>query len=187
MTNPLEILREYERKARSIAIPLPVTEELELEWRGVAFKFAGQTCIAPLGEVKEVVTMPVLTPVPLCHDWIVGIANIRGVLIPVTHLYRYLTGSKIGMDNVNRRMLVISDGDERFGLLVDSVAGVRNLVLNRLRKGWTSCPKFLENYAKGSCDINGQEHLILSLQQLLAEQKFQDAALSEQHLFAETG
>ena len=60
------------------------------EWRGVVFEVGGQQLIAPMGEVSEVLSMPEFTSVPMAQPWLLGIANVRGRLLPLTDLAKFL-------------------------------------------------------------------------------------------------
>ncbi|WP_227511786.1 chemotaxis protein CheW [Psychrobacter sp. ENNN9_III] len=56
------------------------------DWRGIVFEIGGQRLIAPMGEVSEVLAMPEYTSMPLVKSWMLGIANVRGRLLPITDL-----------------------------------------------------------------------------------------------------
>ena len=62
----------------------------EFDWQGVVFEIGGQRLVAPMGQVSEILTMPEYTSVPLVKPWMLGIANIRGRLLPLTDLSRFL-------------------------------------------------------------------------------------------------
>ena len=62
----------------------------EFDWQGVVFEIGGQRLVAPMGQVSEVLSMPEYTSLPLVKPWMLGIANIRGRLLPLTDLSRFL-------------------------------------------------------------------------------------------------
>jgi twitching motility protein PilI len=47
-----------------------------------------------IGEVNEILTLPVLTPVPGTRSWLLGVANVRGNLVPVIDLRDFIEGER---------------------------------------------------------------------------------------------
>ena len=96
----------------------------EFDWQGVVFEIGGQRLVAPMGQVSEILTMPEYTSVPLVKPWMLGIANIRGRLLPLTDLSRFLqVPSKLSQ--MSQRKVIVVEHDNVFsGLLVDQVLGI---------------------------------------------------------------
>lgn len=61
------------------------------QWIGIAFEVGGQEFVAPMGEVSEILAVPELTPIPLTKPWLLGVANVRGRLLPLADLAKFLT------------------------------------------------------------------------------------------------
>lgn len=81
--------------------------------------------MAALGEVTEILTFPVLTRVPGAKPWVLGIANVRGNLLPILDLDGYLRDRLVSVDK-RSRVLVINHRGVFAGLLVDEVLGLRH-------------------------------------------------------------
>ena len=96
----------------------------EFDWQGVVFEIGGQRLVAPMGQVSEVLTMPEYTSLPLVKPWMLGIANIRGRLLALTDLSRFLqVPSKLSQ--MSQRKVIVVEHDNVFsGLLVDQVLGI---------------------------------------------------------------
>lgn len=96
----------------------------EFDWQGVVFEIGGQRLVAPMGQVSEVLTMPEYTSVPLVKPWMLGIANIRGRLLPLTDLSRFLQVPS-RLSQMSQRKVIVVEHDNVFsGLLVDQVLGI---------------------------------------------------------------
>lgn len=93
------------------------------DWLGVVFELAGERLVAPLGEVSEILSLPELTAMPLTKEWLLGVANVRGRLLPLTDLAIFL-GLKSNERLKNRKVIVVDKGDIFSGLLVDQVLGI---------------------------------------------------------------
>ncbi len=124
---PLAILADYEARARRHARPLPQQERAEEEWLGVGFDVAGQGYVAPLDEVAEILTPPAMSRVPGTRSWVMGVANVRGNLLPVMDLQAFLTGEPQRRGK-RSRVLVVQHGGLVAGLLVAAVHGLRHFV-----------------------------------------------------------
>ncbi|MCS4505554.1 hypothetical protein KBTX_04437 [wastewater metagenome] len=123
---PFPELRRLQRLGLASQAALPAREEAPSEWAGVAFRLGSRHLLAPMDEVMEVVTPPALARVPHAQGWVLGIANIRGTLVPVSDLGAFL-GLGAAADSPVARVLVIAQGDAQAGVLVDELYGMRHL------------------------------------------------------------
>ena len=123
--NPVALLVEIERRARHNAAGLPQQEDLREQWSAIGFQLGGRALLAPLGQVTEILTLPVLTRVPGAKPWVLGIANVRGNLLPIMDLNGYLFGRRM-VPGKRSRVLVINHRGVFAGLLVDQVLGLRH-------------------------------------------------------------
>ncbi|NIP71706.1 MAG: purine-binding chemotaxis protein CheW [Gammaproteobacteria bacterium] len=123
--SPVELLREVERRSRRRAAPLPKQEDVRDQWSGIGFRVGDLRVVAALGEVTEILALPVLTRVPGAKSWVLGIANVRGNLLPIMDLDGYLHGRRTGITK-RSRVLVINRRGVYAGLLVDEVLALRH-------------------------------------------------------------
>lgn len=92
------------------------------DWLGVVFEVAGQQLVAPLGEISEVLGVPEFTAMPLTKEWLLGVANVRGRLLPLTDLAQF-----VGLGKTHRqgaKVMVLDKADVFSGLMVDQVTGI---------------------------------------------------------------
>jgi twitching motility protein PilI len=122
---PFEVLLDYER--RSLAHGAGVPEQIHAPglWRGIGFRVGARYLASSLGEVNEILTFPILAPVPGTRSWLLGVANVRGNLVPLVDLRQYLTGVRSAVVETSRVLVVRQQGGS-VGLLVDEVLGQRN-------------------------------------------------------------
>ena len=125
---PLQILREIDRSCMAHAHELPQQIEIAEEWSGIGFRLGDLRLVAPLGEVVEVLTYPGLSRVPRTRNWVRGIANVRGNLLPVMDLRGYLEGHATPMTRTTR-VLVVNHNGVFSGLVVDEVLGLRHFLV----------------------------------------------------------
>lgn len=125
--NPLEILRDIERRCMAHAHGLPQQVEVAEEWSGIGFRIGELRLVAPLGEVVEVLTYPGLSKVPRTKTWVRGIANVRGNLLPIMDLQGYLQGRATTLTR-RSRVLVVNHKGVFSGLVVDEVLGLKHFL-----------------------------------------------------------
>ncbi|NII11988.1 chemotaxis protein CheW [Oleiagrimonas sp. C23AA] len=124
---PFELLADYERRSLAHSAGQPEQIETPGLWRGIGFRVGHRVLASAIDEVSELLTPPSLTPVPGTQDWLLGIANIRGNLVPVVDLGWFLFDQRTLPGDRSRVLLVRQQGGH-VGLLVDEVLGQRNVV-----------------------------------------------------------
>lgn len=99
--------------------PGPLTLELEL----LAFRLGNEEYCVMVDQVREVLKMREITPVPHTADYVLGVTSIRGKVLPVIDLCKRF-GLASGVRDEKSRIVVISVEDEDMGILVDRMTGV---------------------------------------------------------------
>jgi twitching motility protein PilI len=97
----------------------------------VLFRVGRYRLLAPIDSVAEVLEFPTtFAEVPGTCDWVVGIANHRGELLPLFDLRALLLTAEAGEPEsvpMEGRILVPRGCRSSFGLLVEEVIGMRTL------------------------------------------------------------
>jgi twitching motility protein PilI len=121
---PFALLLEMERRAR-VAHAGQGAGAAPEEWVGVGFRIGDEQFVAGREQVREVLMLPdTITRVPGAKRWLLGIANLRGHLLPLIDV-KLLLGS--GRTTLRRTTRVISVNHREVpaGLVVDEVLGFR--------------------------------------------------------------
>ena len=87
---PFELLQELERRSRVAASGRGREAAQQEEWVGVGFRVANTYLVAAREEVREVMPFPGVTKLPGAKPWLLGLANVRGQLFPITDLNLFL-------------------------------------------------------------------------------------------------
>ena len=122
---PFEVLADYERRSLAHIAGMPEEAEATGLWRGIGFRVGSRYLVSSIAEVNEILTFPSLTLVPGTRPWLLGVANVRGNLVPLIDLKQYLEGERALLTESSRVLLVRQSGGS-VGLLVDEVLGQRN-------------------------------------------------------------
>lgn len=94
--------------------------------RCLAFRTGGELYGLPIGELAEIAKPMATTPVPRTTDFVIGIGNMRGNVIPIVDLARRLrlVVKPVGPTS---RVLIVRCDNESYGLLVDEVHDVLSI------------------------------------------------------------
>jgi twitching motility protein PilI len=87
-----------------------------------------QRWLLDLTEASEIVSVGSITPVPLTHDWYLGLANIRGNLLSVIDFARFQGQAVTPISSESRIIAFAPALSFNSGLLVSRVLGLRNIV-----------------------------------------------------------
>lgn len=122
---PFHLLRDIEVRSQQKALGLPQKVEVRRTWSGIGFRLGEHNLVAPTSDVVEILKYPALTRIPSALFWVRGIANIRGMLLPIMDLNGFLEGTATQLQRTSR-VLMINQGGFSCGLLVDEVMGLRH-------------------------------------------------------------
>jgi purine-binding chemotaxis protein CheW len=143
--------------------------------RYLAFRVSGETYGLPIAELGEITKPFDTTPVPRTADFVVGIGNVRGSVIPIVDLARRLRLPIVPRTGM-ARVLIVNRANEPYGLLVDQVREVVQIAPEALEAppGAISGPKgaFISALARHA----GEIVIVLDLVTLLEPRDFVRAA-----------
>lgn len=89
----------------------------------VTFSVDGEEYGIDISSVHEIIRVSQITAVPNAPDFVKGVINLRGKIIPVLNLRKRLDLSD-GVLTKNSRIMIVECGTKVLGLLVDGVAQV---------------------------------------------------------------
>jgi twitching motility protein PilI len=122
---PILLLHELAQRGRARASGLPQQIEVKATWEGVGFRLNERGWVVPLDQVKEILTKVQLSRIPSAKEWVRGVANVRGTLLPILDLKGFLSGEMTKMSR-HSRILVMQHKGIVAGLLVEEVTGMRH-------------------------------------------------------------
>lgn len=117
--------------SKALAQPSAATARLrdrepEAVYDVLAFILADETYALPLSAVREILKLPAVTEVPRAPSDVIGIISVRGRIVTVLDLRRRLRMPESPLSKASR-VLLIDDGREILGMLVDRVLSVYRL------------------------------------------------------------
>ena len=175
----LNILQDIKAATFKNAAPLPHKEEVQAQWQGLGFLVGGTRLVSKLGEVSELMPVPRLTTLPAVKPWLMGIANVRGRLIPIVDLHEYLQVPTTLPAN-QWRVLVVEEGDIVAGLLVEQSLGIQHFLEDSYEESDGSDLGGFGPYVTGAFRHGGRVYHEAQLKSILRDERFFDVAQGKQ-------
>ncbi len=138
--SPFETLRGFEKRSLIHAVGLPEQSLAQGTWSGIAFQVADLNLVSEISDIVEILTVPSLAHVPGSKNWVMGVANVRGTLVPVIDFRLFLNGNRSTQSKYSR-VLVVRQSGGVVGLLIDEVQGQRHFLAEEM----SSSQHFAEN------------------------------------------
>jgi purine-binding chemotaxis protein CheW len=140
----------------------------------VTFLLGTEEFAFDLAQVKEIIRVGDITRVPKCPDFIVGVFNLRGNIIPIADLKKKL-GRELTHRTPATRIIVGEVGDIVAGFLVDAVIGTRQIPVHTMEAPPTTVMACAEyEYIQAVAKLEDRLFSILNMDKILVKKKEMD-------------
>ncbi|HID11269.1 MAG TPA: chemotaxis protein CheW [Candidatus Latescibacteria bacterium] len=141
-------------------------EMLEL----VGFKLEGEEFGVPIQSVREIIRMQNVTRVPHAPEFVEGVINLRGQVVPIVDLRKRLGMPPKESDRLTRIIIVEPDG-ELAGFIVDSVTEVLRLRGDQIEPPPEMAVRVEQRYITAVGKLDDRLLILLDLQQILSPEE----------------
>jgi twitching motility protein PilI len=172
---PYEVLAEYERRSLEHAAGAPEQVDAPGLWRGIGFRVGDRYFVSSIAEVNEILTLPPVTLVPGAKSWLIGVANVRGNLVPVVDLREFIIGGR-GPATETTRVLVVRQQGGSVGLIVDEVLGQRSFSEEQIASAMVESDERFSRYVGENVQLGEVQWGLFSMAALVRDAHFQQAA-----------
>src|SRR5271169_2949167 len=132
----------------------------------VGFRIGRETFGLPIGMVREIVRVPEITSVPNAPDYIEGVINLRGRIIPIIDL-RKRFNEKFTEPGKKNRVVVVELDNRRIGLIVNSASEVLRIPPSEIEAPHAVFQEGELDYITGVGKLNGRLVILLDLGRIL--------------------
>jgi twitching motility protein PilI len=175
-SDPYDLLLEIEQRCQANAAGLPTLDRAEDEWVGVGFRIGTEKLIAVMGEVKEILDLPAYTSLPGVKSWMVGVANVRGNLLPLMDLKGYIMGEDIDQRKKGR-VIVIDYKGFNTGLIVEEVYGLKHFLAKDQADKLPDVDKSILPYIEMAFNEQDNEWPVFSFKHMTQDERFNQVSL----------
>jgi len=137
----------------------------------VLFKMAEELYGININCVSEIIRMQQVTKIPKTPDFVEGIINLRGRIIPVIDLRKQLELGAVKYDH-NTRVIVISMEEETVGIIVEEVTEVFTLPAESIEKIASIESRIDLGFIQGIGKWNEKLIILLETKKILQDQQF---------------
>ncbi len=139
---------------------------MDKEIQVVGFRIGRETFGLPISIVREIVRVPEITSVPNAPDYIEGVINLRGRIIPIVDL-RKRFGEKSFQPDKKNRIVVVELETRAIGLIVNSASEVLRIPPSEIEEPNNVFKEGELNYITGVGKMHGRLVILLDLNKVL--------------------
>ena len=146
----------------------------------LTFLLAGETFAIGISGVKEIIEYGELTIVPMMPEFIRGVINLRGSVVPVVDLSARF--GKKACTVTKRTCTVIievesADGKQDIGMMVDAVSAVLEIPQSEIEPAPAFGARIRTDFIEGMGKVNGKFVIILNVDHVLSIEEMAEMAM----------
>ncbi|MGQ9455678.1 MAG: chemotaxis protein CheW [Armatimonadota bacterium] len=141
----------------------------------VVMKLANEFYGVDIGAVNTIIRMQEVTAIPRTPDFVEGVINLRGSIIPIVDL-RKRFGLPVGEITKASRIVVVEANGQIIGMIVDAVVETLRLPLNAIEPPSPVVSTVDTAYVRGVGKLDGRLIILLDLSKLLTSSEFEALA-----------
>ena len=149
----------------------------------LSFRLAEEHFTIPVMKIMEILEVPKITKVPQSPNFLVGVINLRGAVLPVID-----TRIKFGMSHIeytiNTCVLVlnieVNDESLIVGALVDSVSEVFELHDSQIKPTPTIASRYRADYIQGMIQENDNFMMVLNIDKVFSSNDLESISESKE-------
>jgi len=131
------------------------------------FLLSGETYAIETSFIAETFPLVDFTPLFCTPSFVMGIINVRGRIVSIVDMRRFFDLPISGLSNLNR-VIVVRDKKMEFGILADSIIGMRSLALQDLQAALPTLTGIREEFTAG---ITADRLVLLDMGKVLADKR----------------
>ena len=145
------------------------TETLQQdEQQLVVFDLSSEAYGVDIGAVREIIRLQDITKVPRTPEFVEGVINLRGKVIPVVDL-RKRFGLPAEEESKENRIVVVDIGAQDIGVIVDAVTEVLRIATESVEPPASVITTADSEYLLGIAKLDSRLIILLDLEQVLTE------------------
>ena len=118
-----------------------------------------------LTKIKEITDLIPTTRLPGARNFVKGLGNLRGEIIPIISLRERLN---IGGDEQGKQLIVVLGKEMNYGLLVDKIHGIFSAHSDGSKSMGSVFSQDIETaFLKGVCKVNNKDVILLDCDKLI--------------------
>ncbi|MBR5649929.1 chemotaxis protein CheW [Pseudobutyrivibrio sp.] len=104
-----------------------IREKIVEEKQYIVFSLNEESFGIDISDVNSIIMMPKITSVPMTEDYISGIINLRGRIVPILSMHKRMKRGEDVITKDSRVIILNLEDDKLLGIIVDDVKEVMNI------------------------------------------------------------
>jgi purine-binding chemotaxis protein CheW len=156
-------------KARAVELARRPAEDADRSMRldCLEFQLSGESYAVEMSYIVETLPLSEFTPLFCTPPFVLGIINLRGRMVSIVDLRRFFELPAVGLSDLNR-VIVVGDAAMEFGVLADSITGMRSLLRSELQPAPATFTGIREEFSTG---VTADRLALLDLGKILADKR----------------
>lgn len=146
----------------------------------VTFKIGKEEFSVDILKVQEIIRIIEITRVPRSPEFVEGVINLRGKVIPVIDLRKRFGLSKIGHDH-DTRIIVVESTGRTVGMIVDSVSEVLRLNASTVEPPPEIVGSIDSEYIDGVGKLEDRLIILLNIDKVLSPKETRELSVMDRH------
>lgn len=142
----------------------------------VGFIVAGEEFGVDIMSVQEIIRMVEITKVPNCREYVDGIINIRGKVIPIIDFRKRFNLDRYEAEPNDRRIIIVKLDNTTIGITVDKVSQVFKLPIEQIEDPPQAIRGYDSDAISGVGKVGEKLIILLDLQKLFTEGELEQLA-----------
>jgi purine-binding chemotaxis protein CheW len=155
-----------EQRAQLLAREPLKTQAADASIEVLEFNLAYEKYAIASEYVREVYPLEDLTPLPCTPAFVLGIINLRGMILSVIDIKKFFDLPEKGLTDLDK-VIVLESAQMEFGILADAICGVRRILRTDIQPSLPTLTGIREDYLLG---VTAERLVILDAQRLLADE-----------------
>jgi purine-binding chemotaxis protein CheW len=135
----------------------------------VGFRLDNEDYAIAITKIQEIILMKPITRIPQVPDFIEGLINLRGSVIPIINL-RKRFGLPVRSVDDETRTIVVNIHDKTVGCIVDAVTQVMRINRDQIQQPPLSVLAIAHQYIAGLARLEDRLLIVLDIERLFDEQ-----------------
>ena len=144
----------------------------------VVFDLANEVYGMDIGVVLEIIRMQEITKVPRTPEFVEGIINLRGKIIPVVDLRKRFS-LPVTDETADNRIVVVDIDGQGIGMVVDAVAEVMRITSGSIEPPSEAITTQESDYLLGIAKLDDRLIILLDMNKLLLKEERQALAQAD--------
>jgi purine-binding chemotaxis protein CheW len=132
----------------------------------VVFDLADEVYAMEIGRVQEIIRITPITRLPKAPEFVEGVINLRGKVIPVVDLKKRF-GLRQTESTTATRIVVVDIGDQTIGAIVDGVSEVLQIAASEIEPPSPVVMTVHSDYIRGIARLEQRLVILLNLDKVL--------------------